>query len=134
MQADLEFQPPPGFTLLSINYQDPHSLDLSRIQKATTADTNDDSEDEELWLIKCPADFPLTQLQSTSFSIPTEYLKINSSVSATPQGNASSSSGSGSKVYTVKTIPDEDLGELKDFDLVLPSKKHSAHRIGTIFA
>ena len=127
MQDNLEFQPPQGFTLLSINYQDPHSLDLARVQKSTTKTDNEDDEEEELWLIKCPADFPLTQLQSTSLSIPTEYLKINSSASGS---GSSTTSGNPTKVYTVKPIPDQDLGELKDFKLVLPSKEHSAHRIG----
>ena len=108
---------------LDIHYDPSEPLDYKTLGK-----------DDEIWLFRIPADFPVTELHSKQLAFPTEYLKIKKDLleSSTKKTTAPSTDGASHKELYVVRESSESVGELRDMKVILPSSSKNAHQMGNM--
>lgn len=120
------FVPPKGMSQLDIHYDPSEPLDFKTLGK-----------DDEIWLFRIPADFPVTELHSKQLEFPTEYLKIKkgllepSAKKTTAPSTPVKDGASQKELFVVRESP-ESVGELRDMKVILPSSTRNAHQMGNM--
>ncbi len=106
------FSPPKGIAQLDIHYDASEPLDVENL-----------GADDEIWLFRVPADFPVTELHSKKSPFPTDYLKVKMGPEASPESLKKKD------LFVIRESP-ESIGELRDMRVILPSASKNAHQMG----